>query len=259
MIHGIVLTSAPSITYVRNVLQAGGYNAIKVVTGWGMPVAWNRVTMMALGVVAPNIIVRTVQGDGVNKEMGKPKHPYLHWERVLAELTPWYHAIPQHVNLMFELGNEPEQADIFGYAWHLERSIDAIRRTLPRAKIISPALSPSNAHQLRIWAANERWRSVVSTCDYIGVHQYAFFNLITDDTRQFQLLDENIQNTKPWIVTEMGINDPGTPALQKVQRYAAYTDHLHRIGAVGAFDYHLCTQPRTEDDRRYALQVGSYA
>lgn len=249
MLHGIILTSAPNLQYTRSVMYAGAYTSIKVIPEWG--VKWDKATRTAVSSFSRHLVVRGRHGDGLGHS------PLPHWEHVLEEFRPWYQDCMPHTQLYLEIGNEPDHTQApFPYGYHLGLAIDACRAAFPRAKFISPAISP-NIPALREWWTNPNFLDAIKKFDFYGVHQYAFHHLITDDTRHGLNNKAYVWKNKPWMCTEMGINDPNTLSKIKIQRYNRFlTANPNKFA--GAWDYHLCTEPIDEDQRRYKLILSDY-
>lgn len=161
---GLIYTSG---TYeeVRDFVRSNGYDALKLVTGWGMQ--WYCNSMARMLTLTPDTIIRTVQGDPSSKK------PYLHPEWVVQEIMPWYDLKP---DIYIELGNEPNiepyedltPSDPHAYAYYLDAAITMCRKEFPYAKLIAPALvENASAAQYRQILAKASAR-----CDYDGFHVY---------------------------------------------------------------------------------------
>src|SRR4051812_20130974 len=99
--HGVVVTHVYNLGQLADCLNRGGYDTIKVVTGWGMDAGWNTENMRQLLHMAPNVIVRTVAGDP-SYDHHNPDFQLPDANRVRSELAPWYAIRP---DIMFEIGN----------------------------------------------------------------------------------------------------------------------------------------------------------
>lgn len=242
MYSGIVLTSAPTVDYLESCIRAEKWNILKVVTGWGL--TWNSQTIPQVLAMTDRTIVRTVAGDGLSE------HPYPNWERVLSEVAPFY--AYRKSNLFIEIGNEPKTDDIEGYCWHLEKALTMCRTSFPWAQLISPALSPVDIPRFSL---NTRWQKDIQLFDYIGVHQYAHYDLRDDDTGHARLADRFIPKIKPWALTEYGTHDTlKTSQREKVIQYRQFSHSLPAHYKI-ATAYHLCTNPQDEDQEAYALEL----
>lgn len=255
-LRGIVLTSSPTSAYVRQVMKAGKYQSLKVVAGedWGIGGrSWTQVDRVFVASTTPHLLVRTRHGDGLGP------HPFPHWEQVLEEVRPWAAAIIKgHTVFEVEIGNEPDRnldTDPAGYAWHLTKSVQALRGVYGDSiKIISPALSDIG---FKRWMRSPHFVEAIELCDYIGVHRYAHKSLDNDDTGHGALI-RTIQTRKRLALTEKGINDANTSKRTKISRYVSFDA---RLGwkYYSSYDYHLCTHPINVDQANYALTLSDFA
>lgn len=244
---GPILTQCASLDQVRASVVAGGYSALKVVTGWGAPGSgWDRASMSRAATMTKHLIVRTVAGDP-SYDGGKCEHPIA--QQVVQEIGPWYTIRP---DLLIEIGNEPnihpqwDDGFAWVYRWHLQETINACRAAFPAARLIAPALILDPLHRPR------RWLEIVADkmreCHYIGVHAYEHDAFSPTEQRkgttgQFTTLRDlhtRFFGDKPWILSEYGINDAETPAATKGRRYANLVRRGLPPQVVGALHYHLC-------------------
>lgn len=223
------------------------YNAIKVITSWGMP--WNDLTRAQVLATVPNAIVRTTAGDPSNKSASV----YLLPDVVVEELRPWVAIKP---DVMIELGNEPNIKDVdpWIYRWWLKESIIRCRREFPAAHIISPALIHNDS--VTTWL--DIMADVMAMADSIGIHvyeHYGFIGTFPAKTNQFALLDKAHHAkfpAKPFILTEFGINDPPTPKKVKHRRYYEFVQSLPPR-YLGGLYYHI--NEANDIDPQYHLGV----
>ena len=242
--QGLVLTSANNLTELLGSMRANRIPLLKIVTGWG--VHWNSDAINQICSM-PSLLVRTVSGDG------KPLHP----QTVLDEIAPFYAVRPQ---IQIELGNEPNSTDASDdaawlFRWWFIETVKAVRERYPLARIVSPGLIENR--QETWWRINQ---DAFSMADSIGFHAYAFFDFTSTDTgqlqRALQLLGAIFPH-KPWLGTELGINDMATPPSTKATRYGT----LHRklpSQVAAAVWYHFCDQPLDADQRAYQLPTSAF-
>lgn len=249
-IHGPILTQASSLAPVAACIKRGGYTALKVITGWGLPSGWTRQAMTQAAQMVPHLIVRTVAGDP-SYNGGKQRFPYF--QAVAQEIAPWYTVRPQ---LYIEIGNEPnlfgwDEDGCWAYRWYLEQTIRVCRETFPQAKLIAPALLLEERCRPRRWL--ELCSDVMWACDAIGVHAYEHDAWLASEQRhgttgQMELLRRLYGQFFPkhsWLLTEYGINDPATAPRVKGQRYAALAYRKASTPSLppqvkGALYYHFC-------------------
>jgi hypothetical protein len=242
--QGLVLTSVDNLTNLLGSMRANGIPLLKVVTGWGTN--WND---EAIGQVCamPSVLVRTVSGDGAR----------LDPDTVLNEIAPWCAARPQ---IQIELGNEPNSQDAsddaaWEFRWWFIETLKAVRERYPQARIVSPGLM--GKRQETWWRINQ---DAFSMANSIGFHAYAFFDFTSGDTGDLQRALQQLGDIfphKPWLGTELGINDTATPPGVKATRYGA----LHRklpSQVAGAIWYHYCDQPINADQRAYQLPTSAF-
>lgn len=268
---GVVLTRAENPGQVADCIRLGGYNTLKVVTDFGLPVSWTDDTRGAVARTVDNLLIRTVFGDpSYRLQPGADPllNPYALPEpdKIVAELAAWldHPDVRRRKWVGVEIGNEwnitPRTPDdfIWNWRWHLEASIAAIRQrwpreTFPHLKLIAPGLILGPPRTKDVPApdhATERCfalcADVMSTCDIIGLHTYEFFTFgWTKQARTLQLprafqLARQYFPTHPWFLTEFGINDPATPVVTKGIRYAAMMRNpTLPPQLIGATYYHL--------------------
>lgn len=244
--HGLVLTNTTSLDTLEESMVTGSYNLLKVISAWGVPGGWTQATRARACALTCETIVRTHAGD---PSSGKP---YPHSEEMAGELDPWYE-IKRH-NLLIEIGNEPNSdatMDPSGYAWHLARAIAACRSRYPKSQIIAPALDMGRANA-STWLNNPDFAAALRSCHMIGVHAYAFFSF--DDSQQLAKIQSLYQpfRTKPWALTEYGINDVATSDSTKGQRYAGLVRSLSSPYTLATF-YHKDANPSNPNDDQYAI------
>lgn len=246
--QGIVLTDCASVGSLLSAVRANNIPLLKVVSGWGA--AWDDVSRAEVCQAMPEVIVRTVSGDGTRGPPAGQSVIFLDPETVVNELQPWYACCEA---LSFELGNEPngydssdEAAWTFRY-WFLETVI-TVRSAMPAARIIAPGLI--EARQSEWWAICQ---DAFDLADSIGFHAYAFHD--ADDTGQLGRALSDLAvffPNKPWMLTEYGINDQATSAETKATRYAALHAKLPSQVASVCW-YHYCENPIDADQQAYQL------
>jgi hypothetical protein len=248
--QGIVLTSCESVDSLLASTRASAIPLLKVVTGWGAH--WSDAHRAHVCASLPEVIVRTVSGDGTRPPPPDQSSIFLEPATVMAELEPWYRTRPR---IWFELGNEPNAYDAsddaawtFRY-WFLE-AIETLRKAYPCARIISPGLIENRQEDW--WAICQ---DAFALADAIGVHAYAWHQFTTSDTGQLQRALSQLRSYYPnhtWMLTECGINDAGTPASTKATRYGQMHAKLPSQ-MMGACWYHYCSDPQDADMVAYAL------
>lgn len=262
--HGVVLTYVPTLDELQDCMTRGGYDTIKVVTGWGVEGGWTQENMQRLVGMAPNIIVRTVTGDP-SAGGHDPNNRFPDPARVEQELAPWY-ALRQ--DLLFEIGNEPNIDDIpsddfiWGYRFQLDASLARARNLFPQGRFISPGLIIGPGKRFERF--NEIARDVFRKFDLIGLHVYEFFSFsraqqlaTTDQLRIALAVAQRLYPDMPWYITEYGINDVKQVSnAEKGQRYCAMTyygasDPPLPRNLRGLVYYHLATK----NDLHQAYQI----
>jgi hypothetical protein len=135
--QGLVLTSCESVDSLLASTRASAIPLLKVVTGWGAH--WSDAHRAHVCASMPELIVRTVSGDGTRPPPPDQSSIFLEPATVMAELEPWYRT---RQRIWFELGNEPNAYDAaddaawtFRY-WFLE-AVETLRKAYPCARIIS--------------------------------------------------------------------------------------------------------------------------
>jgi hypothetical protein len=263
---GVILTYVDDLKVLEDCIRIGGYNAVKVVTGWGLSTGWNAETRKRVLGMVPNVIVRTVSGDPsyarpVNplNEPNKAGAGAAYWDydfpdpnRVEQEIAEWYAIKP---DIMIELGNEPnvyntDDEFIWRWSYFLDEAIKKCRQVFPQAKIISPGfmMDPRG----KISRFYEIAKDTLAKCDYIGVHFYEYFAFKPDqapatkgELREAIELHQKFFPNKQWYITEFGINDSQQVQRQhKGERYAKmlFANESWPIlppNIVGAVYYHL--------------------
>lgn len=251
MKNGIVISSVPSVEYIDAVVSEGSYDVVKIIPAWGL--GWDLFNISRLCAVSGYTVVRTSYGDGLYKDnFGNIKHPYPNWEDVVKEVTPFYNI--RKSRLFIEIGNEPKDVDISGYAYHLSLTISKCRMHFPKAKIISTAIQPAD---LIAWWSNQDFYRATLAADYIGVHQYAHKSLATDDTNQRKDINRYVTRIKPWAITEYGIHDPLMSKKEKVRLYQQWVS-VQTPQVDLATVYHLCTVPLDSDQAAYGLKLSDF-
>lgn len=270
--RGVILTYVDTLDTLADCMRRGGYDALKVVTGWGLAQGWNTEARRRVLELAPNLIVRTVSGDPSyarpcdplsNKPMPgatgpNPKyHTYDFPEpqRIEQEIAEWYALKP---DLMIEIGNEPNvynQDDEFIWRWayFLEQSVQHCRKVFPQAKLISPGFMMDPRGKIRRFY--EIAQKQIAMFDLVGVHFYEYYAFKPDEgpaikgeLRDAVELHQQFFPDKPWYVTEYGIHN--TDQVSKAEKGARYARLLHggdgwpRLpdNVVGAVYYHLQMQ-----------------
>lgn len=245
MFHGPVLTHA-RLDDLYAMTQIGKLDCIKVVTAWGLVEGWNSTTRARVCAATDHTIVRTAVGDPASG-----RSVFLHTEEVVQEIAPWY-AIKPHI--WIELGNEPNvrslsESEIHGWAWHLDRTITEIRKQMPYARIISPAMLMTS-HGVRTTYREALWLEIAAAairrCDAVGVHVYEYDSLVVNypgpRTRQADdalALHLKYFADKPWVLSEYGINNPKIPTAQKIREYIEWTRQYARGNVIGATFFHV--------------------
>jgi len=248
--QGIVLTDCASVGGLLSTIRGARLPLLKVVTGWGAP--WDDASRMDVCTAMPELLVRTISGDGCQGP------PALDPSAVLAELRPWCEA---RSTITVELGNEPNADDAsddaawnFRY-WFIE-SLNVVRESFPQARIVSPGLLENR--QSEWWAICQ---DGFELADAIGFHSYAYHDFVDGDTGQIQRALEQLALFFPdhtWMLTECGIIDPATSAETKATRYAALHAKLPSQVASVCF-YHFCEDPLPGDADQAAYQLPASA
>jgi hypothetical protein len=242
---GIVLTGAPSIDVVDDAVRRGGYDTLKVVTGWGIPGGWTRDSIHQAAQVTPHLIVRTRSGDpSVDGRFGGD-FAFVDQHRVEAEIYGWYR---ERRDIWVELGNEPNifamtETQMHEYAYFLNTAIGRCRVAFPEAQLIAPAMKidePNTEHFMKIC------QSAMQKADAIALHAYEWTTFAgpvagrKGDLERAFALAAKLFPEKRWWLTEFGINDPKLSAATKGARCAALL-HQQKLPdqLIGATRYHL--------------------
>lgn len=250
-LHGPILTSCYTLDQVADCIKRGGYNALKVVTGWGAPGdGWNAERMTRVARMVERLVVRTVAGD---PSYNNGSHAFPLAQQVVQEIAPWYRV---RADILIEIGNEPNlpgwsEDSCWDYRWHLQEAITQCRAQFPKAKLISPAPMLAANTNPRRWieiAADQLHR-----CDYIGIHVYEFDAWLREEQRKGSTAQlETMRQLytprffdKPWLMTEYGINDVETAPIVKGRRAAAMVRRQRSTPVLptqvqGALYYHFC-------------------
>jgi hypothetical protein len=238
MFIGPVLTCYHDFDQIQIIKQRGGYNAIKVVTGWGKyKQPWTNGDRLQLSLSFDELIVRTMYGDpSLGDDYRLPTT-----NEVLEEIKPWYHSNPY---IFVELGNEPNiynNADHFWeYRWWLIETIQKMRIFMPEVRIIVPfpsLMHPGADPYLEIT------RDALKQGDILGLHAYEYHSFLVPVTRSVQQL-ENILLTfagMDYMYTELGIHNPKMSAYAKGYEYGRLSKYLKEKNCMGVFYYHVDT------------------
>jgi D-sedoheptulose 7-phosphate isomerase len=291
----VILTYVETLDQLEECIKAGEYDAVKVVTGWGLASGWNAETRARVLKMVPNVIVRTVSGDpsyarpfdpisGPRPGAIGPHAQYWDYDfpdpnKVEQEIAEWYSIRP---DIMIEIGNEPNvynQDDDFIWRWNyfLDQSIQRCRERFPQAKLISPGfmMDPRG----KITRFYEIAQQTLAKCDYIGVHFYEYYAFKPDqgpatkgELRDAIELHQRFFANKLWYVTEYGIHDTKqTAQAEKGRRYAAllHADEGYPAlppNVAGAVYYHLAFKGDLhpeyhifpEGDKQYKAAFGQF-
>jgi hypothetical protein len=233
VILGAILTSAPDLAWVRQ--HVAGLDALKVVTGWGLP--WTPERRAEAARLCPVLVVRTVAGD---PSYADGLQPFPVAEQVLEEVRPWWEARDPARPFWIELGNEPliaEQDEVFAweYAYWLDRAITACRAAFPGARLIAPAHLlnhpvPLGVHADGVPRFMEISADAYRRCDAVGVHAYT----LAQWEKGRALVRRAVGPARLWL-TEFALNEP----LPDAVRGAAYARTLAPLDADAALIYHL--------------------
>lgn len=270
--RGVVLTYVDSLDTLEDCVRIGGYDVVKVVTGWGLPRGWEESDRRRVIAMVPNLIVRTKSGDPSYARPVDPlskKHiagatgpnatywnyDFLNPDQVVEEITPWYALKPE---IMIELGNEPNvfnQDDDFIWRWayFLEQTIKRCRAAFPQATLISPGFMMDPAGRMRRFY--EIGRAQIAMCDYVGVHFYEYYAFKPDqgpatkgELRDAITIHQEFFPDMAWYITEYGIhNTDQVPRHEKGVRYARLVHGgdgwpALPVNVAGAVYYHLQTK-----------------
>lgn len=253
--YGVVLTGA-SIPELKDCVQRGRYNTIKVVTAWGLYEGWNPKTRRQVCEIAANTIVLTEVGNGVEKDA----FPYPNV--VLEQIRPWYEIKP---NIIIEIGNEPNgnvwgrnrRTDDFIKTWrdYFQQAVEVCRRNFPQAKLISSGIASLGIPSRDI----RRWFNiagdVMKQCDYIGFHIYVntdWYNQNTGFPEIISLMKEYFSD-KPWALTEFAIEDGKINPAVKGERYADFI-HFGKSNPQLPKNVKIATYFHLQTDRKSSLR-----
>lgn len=240
--RGVILTHTNNLDTFVDALNDNQLGILKIVTGWPQ---WNEAMIRKVADV-PRLIVRTKTGDGLQIDA----------DTALAELAPFYKV---RQDLLIEVGNEPNKVyatndQIYEYRWHCVQIARRVLLTMPRARLIMPALIDN--------ADMDRWYDIlgdlVMSYNYIGLHVYEWSNFTpagTDQLKRGLAAAERLRQkygAKPSMITELGIHDVKLSPLSKARRYRAVMNTLPG-NVAGTCVYHMCDQPSDQDQRDYAL------
>ncbi len=250
--HGVVLTYVEHLDQLADCVRRGGYDTIKVVTGWGIGTkggGWSQANMRRVLNMATHIIVRTVAGDPSAGPAGT--HDFPDPDAVEREIAPWY-AIRQ--DIMIEIGNEPnarwdgDDKFIWRWGYFLDAAVERCRHKFPNATLMAGGLmygKNNPKHFLEILQAP------IAKCDCIAIHAYEFYGFAPGAPAYTQQLNEALTLCAQFFpnrdvyLTEYGINDRKIVTNnERGQRYAAllHTEQLLPAQVRGATYYHLALQ-----------------
>jgi hypothetical protein len=255
--HGIILTYVRSFDQLEDAIRRGGYDTLKVVTGWGIDGSaggWSQANMQRALKLVSHVIVRTVAGDPSASPPGSGKTDFLDPDTVEREIAPWYAL--RH-DIMIELGNEPnarwdgDERYIWKWRYFLEQAIQRCRKVFPEASIMPGGLMFGKNNPRR-WF--EILREPYADCDMIAIHAYEFYSFAagapayTNQLREALDLCREFCPDQDLYLTEYGINDRST--ITNEQRGARYAAMLHFDEAdpvlpanlKGAVYYHLALE-----------------
>jgi hypothetical protein len=247
--HGVVLTYVNDLGILEDCVRRGGYDTVKVITGWGVDGGWSQQNKQRVLAMAPNIIVRSVTGDPSYADGSQAFPDPNHLEQ---EMQEWYALKP---DIRIEIGNEPniKQTDeefFWKYRYHVGACVERCRQAFPKARLISPAPIIGPQYQARrFWEVNQ---DVMQDCDFIGIHFYEYYGFhasqqlaTTSQLKEAIEICSALFPKKSWYVTEYGINDSkDVSVIEKGRRYAS-TIHFNEChpslptNVKGAVYYHL--------------------
>jgi hypothetical protein len=258
--HGVVLTYVEHLDQLADCVQRGGYDTIKIVTGWGVDSkggAWSPANMQRVLRLVPHVIVRTVAGD----PSAGSQHDFPDPDAIEREIRPWYAIRP---DIMIEIGNEPNARwnddDKFIWRWRyfLDAAMDRCRTVFPLATLMAGGL---------MYGKNkpERWLEIlqepIAKGDCIAIHAYEFYAFSPGAPAYTKQLEEALTLCERYFpgrdlyITEFGINDRKvTSNAERGQRYAEllHTDRFLPAHVRGATYYHLALQG-DEDMQAYQI------
>ncbi len=249
--HGVIVTYVDSFERIEDCVRRGGYNVVKVITGWGIDGGWHTERKKRLATLVPHLIVRSVTGD---PSAGSPgANPFPDPNTLEQEMGEWY-AIKSDIAI--EIGNEPNiekntPDDFFWkYNYNLVESVKRCRQVFPRARLISPApiIGPDYRAE-RFW---EICKEGIDTCDCVGIHVYEYYGFheaqrpaSTNQLNEAIAICSRLYGGKQWYITEYGINDSKEVSIaEKGRRYARFIHFNESTPELpgnlkGAVYYHL--------------------
>lgn len=249
--NGVVLTYVNNLDELEDCIRRGGYDAVKVITGWGVDQGgWSSANKTRLVNMVPRVVVRTVAGDPSTGEAGTNDFPDP--DKVQQEIAEWYAIRP---DIYIEIGNEPNitrtDDDFFWkYRYFLASAVQRCRQVFPKARLIAPA--PIIGEQYNPRRFCEINRDAMNDCDFIGMHVYEYYGFhasqqlaTTNQLKDSVEIYQEFFGKKPWYITEYGINDSGqVTVIDKGQRYGNMVhfnlSHPQLPGNVkGALYYHI--------------------
>lgn len=233
---GLILTSAPSVAWIRDQMAAARATALKVIPAWGLAGGWTPAAIAEVAALPRTLVVRTSWGD---PSYDPPRRRYPEAGPILDELAPWLAARP---DAWVEIGNEPlldhqpDELEAWRYRWHLAETISAIRARHPRARLIAPAHLRN--HPLRLGHAADgqgRWDAICAEqyrrCDALGLHAYT----TAQADAGLRQLRQLVSGSMPIWLTEFALGESLAPAARG-ERYRAVLDDLP---VAAALVYHL--------------------
>jgi hypothetical protein len=250
--HGVVLTYVEHLDQLQDCVRRGGYDTVKIVTGWGVDSkggGWSPANMQRVLQMTPHIIIRTVAGDPSAGGGGINDFPDP--DVVEREIRPWYAIRP---DIMIEIGNEPNARwnsdDKFIWKWRyfIDAAIERCRKVFPLATLMVGGLMYGKNQPERFL---EILQEPMAKCDCIAIHAYEFYAFAPGApayTRQLQealTLCERFFPGRDIYLTEYGINDRTiTSNAERGQRYASllHTEQYLPTTVRGATYYHLALQ-----------------
>jgi hypothetical protein len=257
--HGIVLTQTDNLSNFLGALRSNHIPMLKVITGWGYH--WDQGTIAQVCSGVPGVIVRTVSGDGCRPPAEGQDKIFLDPSDVIAELSPWLEA---RAGLWVELGNEPNMYDdsddaAWTFQWWFAETVRQLRDTYPTARIIAPGLC---SKRWDVWWNICHAERAFDMADAVGFHAYAWRHLDDPADNGGELMAAlsllgTYYPSRPWIGTEIGINDPPTPPSTKCDRY--YAAHQKLPSQVSAMYYYAYTDhPSDPDQQAYQLPSSAW-
>jgi hypothetical protein len=234
-VFGPILTNAPDVNYLWRMKKDRPFNAIKIVTQWGLDSGWNSLSRAQICALYPTIIVRTKAGDPSSN------HPLPEFKSVYEEVAPWLEINPfAWLNIGNEMNiHEIQEYDIWLYKWHLMNTAKRIRELYPYAKLISPGFIRNEqlVRCVEIFRKGNN-ENAFDFFDYCGIHIYDHRNLLQPvDTQLTAMRNAFLYVNKPWFIAEFGVNKwEGNDAA----RIKHYLDFINGIACVGGTYFHIC-------------------